>query len=194
MRTQPISHIYLDPERFPVPPWNLPRNGAGILPSINIPSEVKRKGIQMKKPFLLVIGAVILAIGAFISWRSLDRMGWVLHRQLTHVWVPVEQAWGVGEYLNCTAQPRTPLITPPGSPGIENLGCVRGSERERNNGHLRAEDMEISYWGRIAIPYPESAELYRRIMATSDSAPHKEWPFQWRCRRNEASVTCWAVN
>jgi hypothetical protein len=121
-------------------------------------------------------------------------MGWVPHRQLTHVWVPVEQPWGIGEYLNCTAQPLTPLITPPGSSGIENLDCVRSSEWERNNGHLRPEDVEITYWGRIAIPYPESAQLYRKIMTTPDSAPDDKRPFRWRCRRNEASVTCWAVN
>jgi hypothetical protein len=148
----------------------------------------------MKKPFLLVIVAAIPALGLLIAWRSLDRMGWVPHRQLTHVWVPVEQPWGVGEYLNCTAQPRTPLITPPGSPGIENLGCARSSEWERNHGYLRSEDMEITYWGRIAIPYPESAELYRKIMTTPDSASYDRGPFQWRCRQNGASVTCWAVN
>jgi hypothetical protein len=54
--------------------------------------------------------------------------------------------------------------------------------------------MEVNYWGRIAIPYPESAQLYSELATTPDSAPYDERPFRWRCRRNQSSVTCWAMN
>ncbi|MGA8735803.1 MAG: hypothetical protein WB558_17935 [Terriglobales bacterium] len=148
----------------------------------------------MKPRVVWATVAALVVFGAFSQWREVDHYGWIPHRQLTHVWVPVEQPWGVGEYLNCRASPRAPMTAPPGSPGIENLACVRRSESEQNNGHLLPEDVEVTYWGRIAIPYPESAQLYRKIMTTPDSAPYDKLPFRWHCRRNESSVTCWAVN
>ncbi len=148
----------------------------------------------MKKLAVLAVVATVVVLVSFDGWHELDHMGWVRHRQLTHVWVPIEQPWQIGEYLDCTGQPRAPMLWPPGSPGIENLGCMRSLEWEGNKEHLRPEDVEVIYWGRIAIPYPESAQLYRKIMTTPDSAPYDKRPFRWRCRRNESSLTCWAVN
>ena len=146
----------------------------------------------MKRSALVAVPVVLVALFAPIAWHIIDRMGWIPHRGLTRVWVPVETPWVIGEYLDCVAAPRPPMTAPPGSPGIDNMGCMRGWEADRE--HLRPEDLEVNYWGRIAIPYPESAELYRRIMTTPASAPYDERPFRWRCRRNKSSLTCWAVN
>jgi hypothetical protein len=139
-----------------------------------------------------MIGLIIVVL--VDEWHELDHMGWIPHRQITHVWAPDEQPWQIGEYLDCMAQPRASMITPPGSPGIENLACMRMLGNEDRNGHLRPQDVEVTYWGRIAIPYPESAQLYRKIMTTPDTVPYDKRPFRWRCRRGESFLTCWAVN
>ncbi len=145
----------------------------------------------MKLQFVWAIVALIVVFGAFSQWREIDRCGWIPHHQLTRVWAPGRANWSVGEYVECAAQPRAPLMWPPGSSGIENLSCTRRSD---NNSTLLPEDVEVTYWGRIAIPYPESAQLYRKIVTTPESAPYDKLPFRWHCRRNASSVTCWALN
>jgi len=149
----------------------------------------------MKKLVLLAMAAMVFAVVAFLARRSLDKIGWIPHGQITSVWSPAEQPWAIGEYLDCIASPRGGTMTKPGygASGIASLGCARDWERETNE-NLRAQTVQVTYWGRIAVPYPESARLYRRLLTTSDSAPHDRLPFRWRCRRNHSSVTCWAVN
>jgi|SRR5271169_2903872 len=150
----------------------------------------------MKKFAFLVMAAMVVALVAFIARRTLDDRGWIPHRQVTSVWSPVERPWGIGEYLDCVASPRGGALTKPGygSTGIGSLGCARDWEREGSQGHLEPQDVQVTYWGKIAIPYPESARLYRETMTTPDSAPYTKRPFRWRCRRKKSSVTCWAVN
>jgi hypothetical protein len=149
----------------------------------------------MKKLVLLATATVIYVVVAFVAWRSLDKMGWILHRQITSVWSPVEQPWAIGEYLDCIASPRGGTMMKPGygSPGIASLGCTRDRQRETSE-NLRAQDVQVTYWGRVAIPYPESARLYRRLMTTTyfgDSANEMgAYCGVWSL----ASVTCWAVN
>ena len=150
-----------------------------------------------------VICAVILAFlitivadGASRGWRSLDRSGWIPHRQVTRVWFTAEQPWTIGEYADCTASPKGGMLEKRGSPGIDLLVCARSSEWESNQNRLTLapQELQVTYWGRIAIPYPESEGLYSRILTTPDSAPYYKRPFRWRCRHNESSVVCWAIN
>jgi hypothetical protein len=144
-----------------------------------------------------IYGIVVTIAGSLLLFgqRRLDYAGWIPHRQVTATWSPVDQPWAVGEYLDCTANPMPPLTDPRrNSPGIDSLGCARNWERERGEENLSKREVQVTYWGRISIPYPESAELYKKIMTTPNSAHYYDWPFRWRCRRNETSLTCLAVN
>ena len=148
----------------------------------------------MKKLAALMTAAVLLYLAAFVAWPTLDKRGWIPHRQVTRVFSPVERPWTIGEYLDCEAEPSG--IPRRGFSGISTLGCARGWEWEEQAAtiHLQPSEMRITFWGRIIIPYPESVRLYGKMIKTPASAPYYERAFRWRCRRNESSVTCWAVN
>lgn len=160
----------------------------------------------MKKVAFIVLAAMLGALVGFIAWGPLDKRGWIPHHQVTSVWSPVERPWQIGEYLDCAASPRGGTLTKPGygSTGVASLGCARdweyrGTEKGTLTGraeafHLTPQDVQVTYWGRIRIPYPESAQLYRQMLMTQDFSAFDKLPFRWRCRRNQSSVTCWAVN
>lgn len=163
----------------------------------HLPAVMMRRPASWKKRLVrLSIAGVIAAIILLLSWRRLDDVGWIPHRQITRIWSPVERPWVVGEYLECNASPRPPMTDPrQNSPGIDFLICARDREWEaRTKANTGPNDVRVTYWGRVAIPYPESAELYRKILTTPDSSHYYNWPFRWRCLRNKSSVTCWAVN
>jgi hypothetical protein len=153
----------------------------------------------MKKFASFVIAASILALVVVGGVDRLDEMGWVPHRQVTRVMVPVEQPWVFGEFLDCVAEPH-PGMTIRGygsnwidsARWIDSLACAR----DWKNGHIMQQELQVTYWGRTRIPYPESARLYARLMAVRTNDPSYPYnsPFRWRCRRNNTSVTCWAVN
>ena len=148
----------------------------------------------MKKMAALATGIILVAVFSAPAWHRIDSLGWIPHRQVTRVWCPVERPWAVGEYLECRASPLPPVTDPKhNSPGIGRLACARDWEWEDDQSHLRAQDIQVKYWGRIAIPYPESAQLYLKEMTTQNGT-YDEAPFRWRCSRNELSVTCWAIN
>lgn len=135
---------------------------------------------------------LIIILGSLPSlWNGADHAGWIPHHQATKVWSPDGKPWEAGEYLDCVASPRPPLTDPKhASSGIEFLSCARTAEWDKEGVSLTEKEMQVTYWGRIAIPYPESAKLYHNDL----TVPFDKWRFRWHCRRNSSDVTCWAVN
>lgn len=153
----------------------------------------------MKRLAILAVVVTTLGLAMSAVVDALDREGWIPHRQVTRLMVPTEQPWVTGEFLDCVAEPHPGLTNryygsnwTAAVDWIDSLTCGR----DWKNDYITEQDLRVTYWGRIRIPYPESERLYWRIVAasTKDSSYPYNRPFRWRCRRNESSVTCWAVN
>jgi hypothetical protein len=159
---------------------------------------------------------VVFAIVAVLGFDGLEYAGLIPHRQLTATYIG-QNGWMTGEYRECIAVPtKTGNLAP--FEGVMGgfLSCdLEGHERE-NLDQVTAHEMDVTYWGRknrpdLAEGKQYSRELRRRnalCAKTAITAREKdqrqdlcdedkhigkiEW--HWRCRRNVASLTCWAEN
>ncbi|MGI9101673.1 MAG: hypothetical protein ACR2IF_04425 [Terriglobales bacterium] len=127
-------------------------------------------GVNSRQKFTVrVAGAGILLLIAF-AWHTLDQAGWIPHQADTSMYAGAEQ-WPANEDRKCVALPRD-------DGNIFFLGCVGDKES-----YADTESLPVTYWGRTRRPDRFQAVVSERLEA-----------WQWRCRRKDDSVTCWAVN
>jgi hypothetical protein len=120
----------------------------------------------------LVVAAVILTLGLGLGMaRAANKAGWVPHREDTTVYFG-HSNWAVGEERSCIALPES-------DGAIIFLSCVA-----RSNPELSPEVWPVTYWG----------QTHRRDMFEYVHANPGMHTWDWRCRRQRNSVTCWAVN
>ncbi len=120
----------------------------------------------------LVLAIVILAAGLSLgAARAANHAGWVPHREDTTVYMG-RSGWNADEERNCIALPES-------DGGIIFLGCVADHTPE-----IAPEVWPVTYWGQTRRP-----DMFQYVHADPGI---NTW--NWRCRRNRNSVTCWAVN
>ena len=154
----------------------------------------------------------------------LDKQGWIPHRQAvaTYVgqsgWMPGEYRNCIGEP---TTEGKLSPIRGPGGVFGGVLACDQEGHATEDPRQVIAHEFDVTFWGRVERPemmwgskgeHWFDWELKRRnaICAEDPKAQQErtarkdlcdeenhigkipEW--RWRCRRNESSLTCWAVN
>lgn len=121
------------------------------------------------KPWLAGFAVVVL-VGLFVGVpRAIDNTGWLPHERDTDMYFGAAE-WSAGTYRDCVALP-----VQDGS--ILFLGCVQGPEN-----YLTPQSVRVTYWGKITRP-----DRYKAALAELNA-------WKWKCLRNGAKVTCWAVN
>jgi hypothetical protein len=72
------------------------------------------------------VAAAIITVAVSVAWPTLDKRGWIPHRQVTRVFSLVDQPWAIGEYLDCVADPHVLLsrTAPTALSGILSLECL----------------------------------------------------------------------
>lgn len=167
------------------------------------------KGLVKKSVEWLVTGGLVifglwllcyLGIWAVGLYKSLDNSGWIAHNHDTPVWIQGD--WLVGEYRVCGLRTTAPLVgvamSQAARAGLPRLLCGKSWENEG------VGEFEI------AMPDPTGATdalFGKGNWITFDSYFHvlpvryygrtdrPESVFvSWRCQRNSASLTCWALN
>ena len=121
---------------------------------------------------LYALGAGLIAVFCvmFLTQRSCDRAGEWPHREDTRVYTGID-SWPEGEMRKCLALPRKDGT-------IYFLGCVEGYENFTDAHH-----MPVTFWGRTERP-----DRFRALHSNSFEA------WEWRCKNNSGSLTCYAVN
>ncbi len=114
-------------------------------------------------------GVMALLLAAAIG-HGLDQAGWIPHHADTSMYAGTEE-WPADQDRKCVALPRK-------DGDIFFLGCV--GDRES---YADTESLDVTYWGRTHRPDRFRAAMGERMEA-----------WQWRCRRKDDSITCWAVN
>ncbi len=104
-------------------------------------------------------------------------MGWIPHHQVTATYIG-QNGWMPGEYRDCIGVPtREGKLSPYSGVFGGFLSCDLEGHAKEDLDRVVPHELSVTYWGRIT---------------RHDMGDKVEW--RWRCRRNESSVTCWAVN
>ncbi len=120
---------------------------------------------------VLAVGLIVIGVLSIGIARAANRSGWIPHRQDTTVYFG-RTDWAVGAERKCIALPET-------DGAMIFLGCVNGAMPE-----FSPEVWPVTYWGQTRRP-----DMFEYVHA--DPGMHT---WQWRCRRERNSLTCWAVN
>jgi|SRR5271169_5723325 len=159
----------------------------------------------MKK--FAIVGAIV-AVVVVVLFAILDDAGWIPRHEVTAIYVG-QNGWMQGEYRDCIAD-----TTREGT--ISFLACDLEGHAKEDLDRVIPHELNVTYWGRIErldlgnneLRWQElrrrnglcaegartnQERIARRGLCDEDKRTGKiEWG--WRCRRNESSVTCWAVN
>jgi len=127
-------------------------------------------GYQARGKIAAIVLVVIAVLAVGIA-RAANRAGWVPHRQDTTVYFG-RADWTVGAERKCIALPES-------DGAMIFLGCVDHGLPE-----FSPEVWPVTYWGQTRRP-----DMFEYVHA--DPGMHT---WQWRCRRERNSLTCWAVN
>lgn len=120
---------------------------------------------------LFVTGGIALVLALLASVKyACNQAGYWPHRQVARVYEG-SAAWPAGDMRKCEALPREDGT-------IYFLGCVDGAE-DFNDVII----MPVIFWGRVERP-----DRFRAL----HSQAMEGWT--WRCKKDDESLTCYAVN
>ena len=159
------------------------------------------------KAIAWAVGIVLTVSIAVAFYQGLDASGWIPHDHQTPVWIHGD--WMVGEYRACQLRTTTSF---PGNRSLGLPGIVLSQQ-------ARAELPRLFCGGeggdgitqfQLAMPSFDAAtesvwgeqdwrwfDDYFHVLPVRYNGrierPDK-WEDSWRCQRNTASLTCWALN
>ena len=119
----------------------------------------------------LFLGGIAIVLGAMVMVKyACNRAGYWPNRVEARVYEGTAE-WPVGDMRKCEALPRE-------DGSIYFLGCVDGAE------YFNDERMvTVTFWGRTERP-----DRFRALHSNAMEA------WIWRCKKDDSSLTCYAVN